>query len=126
MSRRPFCNATSRHARQEHTVQIVNKTPHVLNIIIGDGSVRAIAPTLPTPRVSTKRVALDPVDGIPVDGVEFGEVVDLPAPVDGVVLIVSGLTASAVKGRTDLLVVGEAVRDADGVTVGCKGLSRPG
>lgn len=107
-------------------MQIINKTPHVLNVILADGSVRAIVPTLPAPRVSTKRVALDPVDGIPVDGVEFGEVVDLPAPVDGVMMVVSGLTASAVKGRTDLLVVGEAVRDADGKVVGCKGLSRPG
>ena len=107
-------------------MQIINKTPHVLNVILADGSVRAIAPTLPAPRVATKRVALDPVDGIPVDAVEYGAVGDLPDAVDGVMLVVSALVAAACKGRTDLHVVGEAVRDADGKVVGCKGLSRPG
>lgn len=107
-------------------MQIVNKTPHALNVSLADGSVRTIQPTLPAPRVSTKRIALDPVDGIPVDAVEYGAVVDLPDAVDGVVLVVSALVASACKGRSDLLIVGEAVRDADGKIIGCKGLSRPG
>jgi hypothetical protein len=104
---------------------IINKTPHAIDVVTADGTV-TITPTLPAARVTTKRVPVEPVDGIPVDRVEFGPVVDLPAPQDGVFLLVSAIVASApeAKNRTDLLVVGEAIRDATGKVTGCKGLSR--
>lgn len=103
---------------------IVNKTPHVLNVHV-DGDVVAIAPTLPTPRVSTKRVEIAEINGIPVDEVEYGEVLNLPEPKRNVFLVVSLLVAEACEDRDDLLVVGEPIRDDAGKIVGCRGLSVP-
>ena len=55
----------------------------------------------------------------------FGGTGDLPAPVEGVRLVVSLITASAAQaeGRStdDLLVVGEAVRDEGGRIIGVTG-----
>lgn len=104
---------------------IINKTPHVLNVHLAGGGVREFTPTLPAARCAVSRVASGEIDGIEVDQVSFGEVQDLPPPEENVFLVVSALVASAAKHRTDLLVVGEAVRDGNGRVVGCKGLSRP-
>lgn len=60
--------------------------------------------------------------------VRFAATVDLPAPVDGVALIVSLVTADAARaeGRDchDLLTIGDVVRDGAGRIVGCITLRR--
>jgi hypothetical protein len=104
---------------------IVNRTPHVVRILVGDAAIRTIEPTLPTPRTATAREALFVVDGVPVDRVIYGGIVDLPPEEPGVFLIVSLMVAQAVPERKDLLVPGEVMRDASGAIVACKGLSRP-
>lgn len=62
---------------------------------------------------------------VPVTKTVFGGTGDLPAPTEGMRLVVSLITASAAnaEGRTtdDLLVVGEAVRDEDGKIIGVTG-----
>ena len=104
---------------------IVNRTPHTVRILIGDAAMRTIEPTFPTPRTASTRMQVSIVDGIPVDHVIYGGVVDLPPAEPGVFLIVSLMVAQAVPERKDLLIPGEVVRDAAGVIVACKGLSRP-
>jgi hypothetical protein len=69
--------------------------------------------------------ALNPVtvDGIelPVNLPTLGEVTDLPAAEDGIILVVSALVAGAVN-RPDVMSPGELIRNAGGVIIGARGL----
>ena len=62
---------------------------------------------------------------IPVSRAEFGEVVGLPAPTEGIVYVVSGMVLDAMHRadptRTDLLAPGEPLRAPDGQILGCIG-----
>ena len=104
-----------------------NFTPH--NVVIVNGAAKIVIPSDGIARVTeTKTVApsID-VDGVAVETFvsAFGEVENLPPQEEGVMVIVSALVASATKGRDDLLVPGELVRDDGGNIVGCKSLRRP-
>ena len=105
---------------------IINLTPHTLNIIGADGSVREEAPSGVVARVTTSRTQTGEVHGLPLFTTTYGEVTGLPAPVEGVILVVSGLVAGhpSVRDRADVYSPGELVRGADGQPVGCRGLTR--
>lgn len=68
------------------------------------------------------------VNGIDVLSMSYGDVEDLPSPQEGMMYIVSALTAMAARahGRTvsDLLLVAHAVRNAEGQIVGCTAFSQ--
>lgn len=57
--------------------------------------------------------------------VEFGHVHDLPEPEHGVWFIVSLPVALACRGRSDLLVPYQEVRNHEGTVIGCRSLARP-
>ena len=104
-----------------------NFTPH--NVVIVTNDTKIVIPSEGVTRVTETK---PPSTSIDVDGVvietfrsEFGEVENLPPKEGGVMVIVSALAADAVKGRDDLLVPGELVRDDGGNIVGCKSLRRP-
>ena len=104
-----------------------NFTPH--NVVVIVNETKIVIPSDGIARVTeTKTVApsID-VDGVTVETFisSFGEVENLPPQEEGVMVIVSALVASAAKGRDDLLVPGELVRDDGGNIVGCKSLRRP-
>ena len=104
-----------------------NFTPH--NVVIVNEATKIVIPSDGIARVTeTKAVApsID-VDGVTVETFvsAFGEVENLPPQEEGIMVIVSALVASAAKGRDDLLVPGELVRDDGGNIVGCKSLRRP-
>jgi hypothetical protein len=100
-------------------MQIVNLTPHVLNI---DGLV--IEPTKPTPRLNEIRyhVSQLDVDGKMIDvvRVHYGATTHLPPLISGLVYIVSQLVKQANPTRLDLYSPGELVRDDKGNVIGCK------
>ena len=105
-----------------------NFTPHNVVIVINE-STKIVIPSDGITRVTETKT---PSTSIDVDGVTietfvsaFGEVENLPPKEEGVMVIVSALVASAAKGRDDLLVPGELVRDDGGNIVGCKSLRRP-
>ena len=109
-------------------MKLKNLTPHNVVIVINEET-KIVIPSDGIARVTeTKTVApsID-VDGVTVETFvsAFGEVENLPPQEDGVMVIVSALVASATKGRDDLLVPGELVRDDGGNIVGCKSLRRP-
>ena len=109
-------------------MKLKNFTPHNVVIVINEET-KIVIPSDGIARVTeTKAVApsID-VDGVTVETFvsAFGEVENLPPQEEGVMLIVSALVASAAKGRDDLLVPGELVRDDGGNIVGCKSLRRP-
>ena len=109
-------------------MKLRNFTPHNVVIVINE-STKIVIPSDGIARVTETKTAAPSID---VDGViietfisAFGEVENLPPQEEGVMLIVSALAASAAKGRDDLLVPGELVRDDGGNIVGCKSLRRP-
>ena len=103
----------------------VNLTPHALNVFDGDVEVLTIAPSGTVARCTQKDVLDTELDGVKIFKQEFGDVVDLPEPQNGVMFVVSRLVASAAVGRDDLLVPGALKRNDQGQPVGCMGLARP-
>ena len=109
-------------------MKLKNFTPHNVVIVINELEKIAI-PSDGIARVTETKSITPSID---VDGVvietftsSFGEVENLPPQEEGVMVIVSALVADATKGRDDLLVPGELVRDDGGNIVGCKSLRRP-
>jgi hypothetical protein len=102
-------------------ITLINLTPHAV-VIHGGTEIVTLPPSGKVARRAVKRVQLASELPVPVFATEMGEVVDLPAPVDGVLLIVSALVADSVR-RADVMSPGELVRDDKGNVVGCKGLT---
>ena len=76
-----------------------NLTPHAVNV----GEV-ILPPSGVVARVSASYVECGTIENIPVYRQEYGSVVDLPDPEDGVVLVVSAIVAAALKGsRPDVV-----------------------
>ena len=107
---------------------IVNLTPHTATVLDGEGNLIAEFPSAGVARAAQTDVQVGEIQGIPIVETTFGEVVDLPDPVEGVFLIVSIITLNAAKsgGRPtdDLLITSGPVRDESGRIIGCKALSR--
>jgi hypothetical protein len=108
-------------------VQLVNLTPHPINICRGGAQI-TVPPSGIVARVATTK---DVVETITVDGVEipvhkviFGPVENLPEPVADTYFLVSAIVAQAVSGRADLVVVDDAVRDAEGRIIGARALAK--
>lgn len=106
-------------------MNIVNLTPHALNIHSSNGAVREVPASGTVARVATRRVPGPCVDGIDTFSVEFGEVEGLPAPAADTVYVVSGMVAARIN-RADVFAPGELVRDEKGQPCGCRGLSASG
>lgn len=105
-------------------MKIVNLTPHSLTLV-GENATLVVPPSGIVARLAVTRTALSPVV---VDGVELvvnlpvmGDVTDLPAAEEGVVLITSAVVASAVN-RPDVMSPGELIRDNAGNVIGARGL----
>lgn len=105
-------------------MEIRNLTPHILNIVAADGIVVNIEPSGIVPRISSSQEIVEVINGINVSHEVLGDVIDLPAPEEGVVFVVSRLVASAVKGRNDILVPGNLLRNDQGQVIGANGLAR--
>ncbi len=105
---------------------IINLTPHALNIVTPSGTV-TVPPSGTVARCATASVAAGEHwvwghGAIALHRTTYGEVQNLPEPVEGTLYIVSALVRAAVPGRTDVASPGELVRGPDGQPVGCKGL----
>ena len=107
-------------------MEILNLTPHPVNLINESGELVETFPVVgPAPRLMELVEALPAVDGLPVNKVSYGrEITNLPAPQEGVLLIVSRITAAAVTGREDILFPHGEVRDENGRILGARALGR--
>lgn len=105
-------------------MQIRNLTPHALTLV-GDNGTVTVPASGQVARLAVTRTALDPItiDGVtlPVSRPTLGEIVGLPAPEPGVILVVSALVAEAAN-RGDVMSPGELLRDAAGNVIGARGL----
>lgn len=103
-------------------MELVNLTPHTINIISSDGSVVNIPPSGDVARVSTVSRLVGTIEGVELYAQETGEVTGLPAPSRDTIYIVSALVRLAHPERHDLASPGELVRNSAGQPVGCRGL----
>ena len=107
---------------------IVNLTPHRVNIVDEEGNVVKTFESAGVARAAQKDVEIGMLEGIQIIETEFGEPIDLPEYSQGTYYIVSALTAKAasLSGRNtrDLLLTAKTVRNGDGQITGCQALAR--
>jgi hypothetical protein len=101
----------------------VNLTPHILNIIDVNNNIMDIPPSGKIARVSSTSAIVATINNVNVTQQTFGDVIDLPDAQDDIVYIVSRMVKDRVAHRSDVLVPGASVRDADGKVIGANGLS---
>jgi hypothetical protein len=113
-------------------VTLVNCTPHEIILCASDGTkLRSVPASGSVARCATERTVVGSFvfQGmmIPVATVKLGAVTGLPAPRPGTIYIVSAIAGAACKtaGRTDVVLVDDAVRDSEGRVIGCKAFARP-
>lgn len=104
-------------------IEIINTTPHSIDIYKGDEVVRTIPPVGWTIRLSESVTEVGEIDGIPETETVYGSA-DLPEEQHGVIYIVSALVKSAYPSRKDLRVPARAVRDENNRIIGCRSLGR--
>ena len=102
---------------------IINLTPHALNIINASNEAVVISPTGKIARVSSKTEIVDTINGINIMKQTFGDVIDLPESTENTIFVVSRMVKDRVPNRTDVLVPGTPVRDDKGNIIGANGLS---
>lgn len=106
-------------------MNIINLTPHAINIYAAQRLVRTVEPSGTVARVAVERqlVAVDE-QGIEFYTTAYGEPVNLPEPQPDTIYIVSGLLRNAVLDRVDLWQPGELLRNEAGQPIGCIGLQQ--
>lgn len=104
---------------------LVNLTQHdiiIHSVINGVPSRTTVIPSGIIARVAATFTPAGDVDmGVNTFRRTFGAVTDLPAPRDGVILIVSALVAAA-SPRADVFSPGDLIRNDAGQPIGCRGL----
>ena len=107
---------------------IINLTPHKINIVDEEGNVIQVFDSAGVARAAQRDIEIGTLEGIPIIETTFGEPVDLPEYSQGTYYIVSALTAKAasLSGRStrDLLLTGKTVRNSDGQIIGCQALAK--
>jgi hypothetical protein len=79
----------------------INLTPHQITVRTAENDI-VINPTAPAARMALTSVSAGQISGIPLVRQEFGEIENLPAPVDGVIYITSTMVAQRAK-RADVV-----------------------
>ena len=107
---------------------IINLTPHKINIVDEEGNVVKIFESSGEARAAQKDVEIGTLEGIPIIETTFGEPIDLPEYSYGTYYIVSAITAKAayLSGRNtqDLLLTAKTVRNSNGQIIGCQALAK--
>jgi hypothetical protein len=106
------------------TQQLINMTPHPINIVdVDKNNLMTIPISGSQIRLSTTTVDTGiRVNGIAVTSTKFGQPVGLPELSEGVFYIVSAIVKSALPNRKDLLVPAEMQRNDSGNIIGCLSL----
>lgn len=107
--------------------KLINLTPHPIVLMDTNGQVVETIESTGFARAKQENTSIGSVNGFPLSQVRFGEPEGMPAPQDGVLFVVSQITANALKdqGRTeDILIVDQAVRDDQGRIIGCRGFAK--
>lgn len=110
-------------------MKFFNLTPHAVNLM--DDENRIIATFTPAGIVARAKQVNTLVETVDANGVpikvyraEYGTIENLPEPKEGCAYLVSALTAQAAKGRNDIYVTMDPVRDEQGRIVGCRAFGK--
>lgn len=106
-----------------NNVNLINLTPHTVNIVTSTGEPVVTLPSEGLVRCSQIDVPTGTVAGITITSTTYGEVEGLPEPAPNTYYIVSRLVLTACPDRTDLLVPNQVVRNEHGQIVGCQSLA---
>lgn len=108
--------------------KFINLTPHTVNIFNAEGLEIMTVPSTGVARSTERRKDIAPILGVDIAEIEYGDVVNLPEPEEGVYYIVSIITADQIYIHTgrheDILITGTPIRNASGAIIGCTGLSK--
>lgn len=104
-------------------LNIVNLTPHELNLRAANGIMVNVLRSGTVARVSEQRDALPTVAGLSVTRPAYGAVEGLPEPQPDTIYVVSALVLARCAGRNDVFAPGAAIRDDNGKIIGADGLS---
>lgn len=121
------CPACYQDTYPVQSVHLVNLTPHEIRLLPEAGGEVVVPPSGEVARCAVERRVIGHAlcDGVmvPLHRTVFGAVQGLPAPMVGIVYVVSALVAQAAR-RPDVVSVDDAVRDAEGRVVGARALAR--
>jgi hypothetical protein len=95
-------------------MNLVNLTPHNINLRTAEGAEIVIPASGTVARVATTPGTLTSIEGCPVPVATptvFGAVEGLPAPTEGTLFIVSALVAGRCAGRPDVVSPGTGPND---------------
>jgi hypothetical protein len=100
---------------------LVNCTPHDINVFLEDGSM-VVLPKSNAPARCGEVISSADYTTLEVQIVrkKFGDIENLPDPVEGIFYVVSAIIKAAAPYRKDLLLVNDTVRNEKGVIIGCK------
>ncbi|WP_267618124.1 hypothetical protein [Gordonia bronchialis] len=109
--------------------ELINLTPHFLTVYDGAEVVLSIPPSGSVCRIGENRAAPTnlPVNGVDIPVVDLNyttQLSELPDPQDGVLLVVSRISAQVLSNRNDIVFPLDEVRDEQRRIVGCRALGR--
>ena len=99
----------------------VNLTPHAIHIQPDGLPAFTVLPSGTVARCAESKNVVGNFEGVELVTNKFGDVYDLPVPVDNTIYIVSMVVRQAIE-RPDLASPGDLIRDAEGKIVGCRNL----
>lgn len=108
---------------RDEKVNLINLTPHALNVTTKNNEVVTIPADGRVARVATTQKEVDTLNDISIYQTKYNDVIDLPEPAENTFYIVSKITQDACKNRDDLLSPGNLIRDKEGNITGCEGLT---
>ena len=91
-------------------MNIINLTPHSLNIKTLDGATLEIAPSGVVARVAESREALGELGGLSISRASYGAIEGLPDAAPDTIYVVSALVLARTT-RPDIFAPGPAIRD---------------
>lgn len=119
------CHAIWMAEREIKPMNLVNLTPHAINLYDGDQLVATIPASGMVARANEEKKLVSHINGYPVSKISYGEIENLPEQQEDTMYIVSYIAATAAKlsGRTDCLSPDGLVRDEKGQIAGCRGFA---
>lgn len=109
---------------------LINLTPHAINFYDdNDNLYFTIEPSGTVARLGTNTVVSGNYDegtgiSIPITETKFSKIENLPEDDYKHCYIVSSLVAQACRGRRDIFIPNESIRDENGRIIGCRSLGR--
>lgn len=104
-------------------MNIINLTPHALNLMVNGEMVEIPSTGLARCATSVNEVAF--LDGIRIVQTHYGEVSGLPEPKEGTIYVVSAMVLAALAGsRDDVFGPADYIRNDAGQVVGARALTK--